>query len=283
MSREMRQAQAPPPDGRLQSLDPWQDVNPSLNSDTVGAKANKIRNQYGQLQALPTELDKLREHIIKLQAEARHLERVHQSQEPGKIQVLYRINHGKALSVPYLDRPQSSSAAENRKRLHSQSPVKNFELFLERHKEISLIVFRDFKESSRATLDDDSDPDPEIDMPSSQLQHCREVLRPVTPDMTKAIRTILMSQPEYSEVLRSLDEDAEVSSPFLFFFHSRKELKVLEKRMSDGAARQLKLLVKYIYETYGAEYKAADAMFARGRFSTDYLCYVFKPNDRMVH
>lgn len=255
-------------------------MNASASTEIKGSEA-PAPNQLENHQALVTDLKRLQEHIVHLQAQARQLENVQQNQEPFKIQVLYRIRRGGRLSGPYLDQPRSDSAEGTWSTLYSQSPVKNLELYMERHKEISLIVYRDFDDSNNKDFENQETAESESLPP--RLKHYREVLRPVSSDMFHALRTILLSKPEYAEILKGFTTTSEVSSPFLFFFHSLKHLKDIETQMSDPVRRQLKLLANYVLGVYGAEYKTADAMIAEGRFKADFLCYFFKPNDIIVY
>ncbi|KEF52040.1 uncharacterized protein A1O9_12030 [Exophiala aquamarina CBS 119918] len=251
----------------------------SASTETKGSEA-PTPSQLENHQALVTDLKKLQEHIVHLQAQARHLENVQQKQEPFKVQVLYRIRHGSRLSAPYLDQPRCDSAEGTWGTLYSQYPIKNLELYLERHKQISLIVYRDFVDSDKKDVEDPETAESEILPP--RLKHYREVLRPVSSDMFHTLRTILLSKPEYAEILKGFTATNEVSSPFLFFFHSLKHLKDIENKMNDPVRRQLKLLANYVLGIYGAEYKTADAMISQGRFTADFLCYFFKPNDTIV-
>jgi Cdc6-like AAA superfamily ATPase len=265
-------------------VDPWDDEKPGIDvSASTGDRISgaSAQGQPGNQQALVTDLKKLQEHIVQLQAKAKYLESAQQIPEPIKVQILYRIRHGTRMSVPYLDHPRNSSVEGAWSTLYSQSPVKNFELYLERHKEISLVVYRDFEESNKKESEDQETTDSGV--PPPQLQHYREVLRPVSGEMFNAIRAILRSKPEYAEILKGFNTTSEISSPFLFFFHSFKNLKEIEKQISDSVRRQLKLLANYVLGVYGAEYKVAEAMIAQGRFSADYLCYFFKPNDIIIY
>lgn len=265
-------------------LGPWDDENPGIDdSASTAAKTSgtPAQDKPGNQQALVMDLKKLQEHIAHLQAKAKHLEGDQQIQEPLKVQVLYRIRHSATrMSVPYLDHPRTDSIAGAWSTLYSQYPVKNLELYLERHKEISLVVYRDFEEPNKEPEEQET---ADSGVLPPRLQHYREVLRPVNSDMVNAIRTILLSKPEYAEILQGFNTTSEISSPFLFFFHSFKNLKEVEKKVSDPVRRQLKLLANHLWDVYGAEYKAADEMIAQGLFSVDYLCYFFKPNDIIVN
>jgi len=255
-------------------------VNTSGSTENRGC-ADPAPHELEDRQALVTDLKRLQEHIVHLQAQARHLKDAQQNQEPFKIQVLFRIRRGGRLSGPFLDQPRRDSAEGTWSGFYSQSPVKNLELYLERHKEISLIVYRDFHDSENEGLERLEATETETFSPP--LGHYREVLRPVSKDMFQALRAILLSKPEYAEILKGFTTTSEVTSPFLFFFHSLKHLKDVESQMTEPTRKQLKLLANYVLGVYGAEYKIADTMIAEGCFTVDFLCYFFKPNDVIIY
>ncbi|KAK5050928.1 hypothetical protein LTR84_003487 [Exophiala bonariae] len=257
------------------------DLSTSVVQSATGLEtANSLsQNQQALQHGEGMSLEQLQEHIIHLQAKARRLEGVPKSEEPQKVQILFRIQQGDKMSIPYLDHPRDRFGDGGT--LYSTSPIKNIELYLERHKEITLVVYRDFGQIHNKALEDQEITENGV-LPT-QIKHYREVLWPVSDEMSNAIRMILGSRPEYDAILKSFDSMSEISSPFLFFFHSFKDLETIKKQANDTIRRQLEILATYIWDVYGALYNAAESMISQGQFSAEYLCYFYKPNDVLVY
>ncbi|TGO51753.1 hypothetical protein BOTNAR_0345g00010 [Botryotinia narcissicola] len=114
--------------------------------------------------------------------------------------------------------------------------------------------------------------------------HEEEILLAVSEHLMEAIKSILNSKPEFADLLAWFEKDGtELPSPFVFIYHSGAIIQELMEDTSDtSTARQLKLMIDYIYKNYGEEYDNVDAMFEESRVAIPYVKYLFKPGDVLV-
>ncbi|KAM0153219.1 hypothetical protein ACHAPG_007185 [Botrytis cinerea] len=191
-----------------------------------------------------------------------YLLHVIQVKEPSRYLVLHRIK-GKKEQI-YFDPPEWVVGQSHTRILKSRLPLSNLPDFLEKHTDISFVVFYDYEEkhmpTSKETTTTAADKNTGITKPPV---HEEEKILAVTEDLTEAVKSILKLKPEFSDLLTGFEKDgAELQSPFVFIYHSRAVIqKFMEETSDSSAVRQLKLMIEYIYKTYGEEYDTADTMF----------------------
>ncbi|KAM0132930.1 hypothetical protein ACHAP3_006219 [Botrytis cinerea] len=206
-----------------------------------------------------------------------------QVKEPSRYLVLHRIK-GKKEQI-YFDPPEWVVGQSHTRILKSRLPLSNLPDFLEKHTDISFVVFRDYEEkhmpTSKETTTTAADKNTGITKPPV---HEEEKILAVTEDLTEAVKSILKLKPEFSDLLTGFEKDgAELQSPFVFIYHSRAVIqKFMEETSDSSAVRQLKLMIEYIYKTYGEEYDTADTMFHESQVAIPYVKYLFKPGDVLV-
>lgn len=239
----------------------------------------------------PSQLDlkELQEHIKLLQTRAKQLESSQQDQSLPRFQILNRImqkpyydRRGPTrseleLSSPYFDEPQWIEGQDHERQLRCSLPVTNFELYLEKNKDIAFIVFRDFQPA----------PDMAGDYPAKPTgagcpQPSSETIQPINPVLAEAIETLLRSQDDYSSLLQQYKESPELQAPYLTVYNSRKHLDTIQEGLSAEAQKQFSLLIQYITGQYGDRYAAADSLFSENKISSDNVPYLFKPGDILV-
>ena len=239
------------------------------------------------------DLQKLEAYIELLQAKASQYESLKVKQAPFRHQTLYRLSRGEYVHrrgekkwetryVSFFDHPQWIRGQGNASQIQCNLPLDNFELYLEKNKDIAFIVYENFDTSTERTIvkpqidgtDDGSAPN----LPQKQSEN----IRPVNTDLIEAIKALLGSQPEYAEVLISFSASYELSAPYLYIYHSRKSLEHFQNNLPLHAREQLSLLIKYVTQQYADEYATADAQLSQGRISPDLIHYLFKPGDLLI-
>ena len=243
----------------------------------------------------PSKLDlqKLQEYIELLQAQATHFKSIQSLQAPPRYQILYRIQRGEHAQqrsseqkyeekYPFFDHPEFVSGQGSASHIRCKLPLTNFDLYLEKNKDISFIVYRNFDTESarieaKAGIDDLS-----RDTATFLPKHISETLRPVNEDLIEATTALLESQQEYAELLRDFSASVELPAPYLFIYHSRRSLKKFQDSISPHAQAQLSLLLRYVTEQYADEYAAADSLLSRNMISPQHLRYLFKPGELLV-
>jgi len=159
--------------------------------------------------------------------------------------------------------------------------MSNFDLYLEKNKDVSFIVYRNFDPSLDSIL-----AKPTAEKTGAEGEHLpkstSETIRPVAEDLIQTIKTILESREEYADMLREYNISYELPAPYLFMYHSRKNLEDIRDSLSLPAQQQLSILSDYITEQYGHEYAAADSLLLQNKISPEYVRYLFKPGDVLV-
>jgi hypothetical protein len=228
-----------------------------------------------------SEVRDLREYILNLQKKAKAFDDLQMLREPRRHEVLYRLRHGKEVSI-YFDRPVWV-VGEKKRMLRSNLPLANLSSYLEKHHDLAFIVYKDFDvnepeaANSRTTSSENSDNDIILEVPSTH-----ESILPVSQDLRRAVTTLLHSRPEFSDLLSWYQDKSLLPAPYLAIYHSRCTMDDLIQNLSESCRKQLSLLLEYVFSVYGGEYAAADDLLSRGKVSLPYVKYLFKPNDILV-
>ena len=274
------------------------DVAPTTdNSNGVDGPTveTNLRNVLDGADASQLDLQKLQEHIESLQAKAQRYEVIRKEQAPPRYQTLYRlqdlesVQQGKGRSklvdryvLPFFDPPEWVEGQGNTSRLRCNLPLNNFDLYLEQNKDIAFIVYRSFKTDFASISAKPGISDFTSGRATHLPQHTSETVRPVNRDLVEAIKALLSSREEYAELLREYSESSELPAPYLFIYHSRKNLGQFQDSLPLPAQIQLSLLSNYVTEQYADEYAAADSLLSQNKISPEYVRYLFKPGDILV-
>ena len=162
--------------------------------------------------------------------------------------------------------------------------MSNFSSFLEKHKDIAFIVYRDYDsenirmqeiKNSRAIVKDDDFLPP--------VTHVNESIFAVSHDLYAAVTSVLESRTGFTDLLASFKDTSELPAPYLFMYHSRSGFDDVIFDLPEKCKRQMRFLSDYIQTEFGPEYAAVDLLLAQRRISIAYIKYLFKPNDILVH
>ncbi|KAJ5773368.1 hypothetical protein N7457_008264 [Penicillium paradoxum] len=185
----------------------------------------------------------------------------------------FSITHNSAWMGIYSDPPELIHRNMGAPYLRCNDPLTNFELYLALNRDISFIVFRNYKRRV------------ERESPNARYTTPKpfsESILPVSEDLKEVIGDFLSAR-EFQSMNNDFRGNGQVHSPYLFIYHSRgaKELEA-KQRMSSEAQRQFDLFLDYIQETRGEEYAAADLLLEKGKIRPEYLQYLFKSTDLLV-
>jgi len=244
----------------------------------------------------------LRAFIERLENRAKQLSQTEQKPKNQKrFQVLYRIREEKTVprersdiyipmaqsrrerktvqtSGPYFDKPEWVRGQDKHDTLRCRTPVDNFELYLEKNKNISFLVYRTYALES-AVETKQSHPPKRDSQPDVVVE---ETVQPVSESLIEAIEALLESREEYSNLQEEFKKTFELSAPYLFIYHRRKAIDDFLGGLSTVAKEELTIFWDYVVQTYGDEYAAADALISKGRIALKYIRYLFKPGDVVI-
>lgn len=218
--------------------------------------------------------------------------------KPFKYLILYRIGRGvnppshshprhftasRRNSAPlYFDCPQWTKGQDGSGVLRSQLPVTNFDLYLEKNKDISFIVYKTYlvpQDISKTQGARDRQ------LSSHDLNEAvvvNESIQPVNEALANAVEGLLGAKDEYASILRSFEQTSELTAPYLFVFHQRNEWDSSRFPLPESSHQQMAMLWEYILQSQGAEYAAADSKISTGKITPQLLKYLFKPGQLLV-
>ena len=235
-----------------------------------------------------SDVQALQKQVALLEAKLKTYESTQQAPTPSRVQVLYRLHNSsssddiefdpddkrRSNSVCFTDVPDVVPGQKGGAHIRCNDPLWNFELHLALNRDITLIVFRDYHKNLQPENPDDK---PVTHLP----QPFSESVYPATTDLKQAL-SALLHKPEFRDVEKTFSKTGEVFAPYLFFYHSREEIKNIRSQLPEAAADQLDLFMQYVQDQFGDEYRVVDEMLAQKQISPQYINYLFKPGDILV-
>ncbi|KAI1751152.1 hypothetical protein F4782DRAFT_505964 [Xylaria castorea] len=179
----------------------------------------------------------------------------------------------KVLSPPFFDPPEWVGSNQTGT-LRCHAPVENFDLYLEKNKNLSFIVYKTYvvPERQSPTLQPGDTPKFRID----------ESITPIAEDLKEGVRTLLESKDEFAELWHTFQGTKELNAPYLFVYHQRMDWERLCGDVTQSSQEQLIMLWNYIIQNHGDEYAAADKCISSGKITSNYIQYLFKPGDILI-
>ncbi|KAF2868401.1 hypothetical protein BDV95DRAFT_128201 [Massariosphaeria phaeospora] len=265
------QPSSPHPLGAYQSppVPEYPSHHSGYSSDSLsGEQADIGRSFPRNASSVDMDLKELKSYIGVLQEKAKRLETAQQTEISSSYQILYRIT-GKKGAITYLDHPEWIEGGQS---LKSRRPIHNFDLYLERNKSISFIIYRDFSLFQTGDCDTLYEP-----------KHVQESIYVVSEELWDAVQYMLSSRPEYASLLVESAGTRELRTPYLLFYHNRHCWDDMVLELSESEKEQLGYVVDYVLDTYGMDYSTADALLDKGKMSPKFINYLFKPGDILVY
>ncbi|KAI1087940.1 hypothetical protein F5B19DRAFT_33422 [Rostrohypoxylon terebratum] len=169
----------------------------------------------------------------------------------------------------YFDEPQWVSTQYGGGELRCRVRIQNFDLFLERNKGISFIVYRKCAASQQ---------DPNT-LPEWTV---KESIQPIHKDLIEAIHKVLESKEEYTKIKQVFGKTCQLHSPYLFVFHQQDEWESIRNSLPEPFRQHMVTLWDYIIKNYGHEYATASRCMSDGMITPGYMNYLFKPGETIV-
>lgn len=228
----------------------------------------------------------LQDYVRELEFEAETLRAELGRLVPSRWQILYRLHKGehrdRNASQLYLDHPKWIIGRTGQKTLECTIPVWNFELYLERNKDIAFFVFKDF--DRHVTFFDNNKPTYRDTIAYLPLaEPFQESIEPVSPELVSAVRTLLESDSALSAMLSHFRETHEILAPYLCIYHNREKLDLITESLPSSAKEQFNLLAQYVYKAFSKEYDEVDELIRQGLITVPYMKYLFRPNELLIH
>lgn len=268
-----------------------------LDEQVLGLDLDQLQNYIGRLAKRATSLKMT--HVAKSQPTHRHLT-LYRIQSCSRMSETRRNHPGSwdpyhsdpfvdapeawrnhpdsretVISGPFFDAPEWIGPAGTGT-LHCKVPIHNFDLFLEKNKDISFIVFKTYA-TQRPQPDrivSETDDVPEITV--------KESIKPITKELVEGVKIVLGSQDKYVDLWHAFKTTSELAAPYLFIFHQRGYPDTLSDSAKQTSQEQLTSLWNHVIQEHGDEYTTADASLSTGRVTSDTLKYLFRPGDVVI-
>jgi hypothetical protein len=177
----------------------------------------------------------------------------------------------------YLDTPWAVNSGERSVHLRGGTEIKNLELHIERHKNLTFLVYNDYTcckapatASDRISKQDRDQNAQDINLYKSEESVC--VISQQLSHALMEIRNDYHNVPGYYPDFEVLQE---FSAPYLWLYHERKSIEKMIPKLSSISQHALGVFLDYIEISFGEEYSKVDALISKGMISSKYLSYLF--------
>jgi hypothetical protein len=161
--------------------------------------------------------------------------------------------------------------------LRGGTEIKNLELHIERHKNLTFLVYNDYTcckapatASDRISKQDRDQNAQDINLYKSEESVC--VISQQLSHALMEIRNDYHNVPGYYPDFEVLQE---FSAPYLWLYHERKSIEKMIPKLSSIYQHALGVFLDYIEISFGEEYSKVDALISKGMISSKYLSYLF--------
>lgn len=217
-------------------------------------------------------------------------------QGPLRCQVIHRVtcaNNGER--VMYLEEPWTVHVGPYRSHLRGGQQVGNMELYLERNKDVSFLVLRDYvccaeksHPSTRSRFGNDTD----SLLVGEQIEIVSEKLRSKLASLSNVVFQGIPHPKfgrveddeddmgdEYENESESSDNSDSTNSgiyyPYLWFYHRRRKIVEAIKHLEEIHQEHLKVFCEYIHNRMAGEWDDVDNLILNGEITAEYIKYIY--------
>ncbi|KAI1359949.1 hypothetical protein F5Y08DRAFT_62021 [Xylaria arbuscula] len=172
----------------------------------------------------------------------------------------------------YLGVPWVVENGPNGAHLRGSDKINNFELHLERNKEVAFFVYYEFEccyQRSRPTR-------------KSEVKDflVREYVFNISTKFRQALIEVCnlalkgIAHPDFTD-----DEVKKFRYPYLWWYHGRRRIEQAKMQISSGSLVYLAIFQDYLDACIGHEWDTVDSLISRGYIKDKYIHYLFIPKD----
>ncbi|KAM0444957.1 hypothetical protein ACHAQK_002495 [Fusarium lateritium] len=199
-------------------------------------------------------------------------------QAPPRYQVIHSVRCEKSRTEGklYLDQPWVVETGPQNAHLRGSQPIPNFELFLERNKEVVAIIYKNYRCCDSRAYPKKAHREDNEEVEASSLLISEEISI-----ISKNLKSAMV---EFSDCVLGgfphpkFEEDEEMKYPYIWWFHRRKEINgALERYKSSDWFPMVNLVREYIIERMTEEWETVNNLLGRKKVSLQYMEYLFVP------
>lgn len=227
-------------------------------------------------------------------------------QGPPRHQVVHIVFCGSSGErVLYLEEPWTVRAGSYHAHLRGSDQVNNMDLYLERNKDVSFLVIREYAccqtksySTERHGLESDTDTAPMTMLVEEHIDVVSHTLRSMLASLSHAALQGIL-HPRFSHD-RGDDSDGinesdnnfksrynyynarknlRVSYPYLWFYHRRQEIAEAIDHLEEAQRKHLSIFCRYIRDRMFEEWSDVDKLVAESQITAKYIQYIFIPGE----
>ena len=252
---------------------------PRSQSPQKGIKTEDFDNNIPG-QQLDSDLEKLKKENVYLKSRLR--------ESLPRLQVIYRVSRvrhrsgdfdgpdrDETVTDMYLDKPQLLEGDKGMASLQGHLPIFKLDSYLERHPKISVIVFQDTYDRNPETEAEDEVS--KVSWSESIFVTSRKLIQ-----ILKTFVRRLSSSLGCSIRLDLTGSKVILQAPYLPFYHHLEKLRDYAADLPSKEFKEWRLLVRYIDDNYGDQYREVGEMLEEGTISPRFIPYLIKDGDTIV-
>lgn len=207
---------------------------------------------------------------------------------PPRAQVIHtvRCHSPRAEEKRYLEPPWVVETGPYNAHLRGSQSINNFELYLERNKEVSFIVYKEYEccnGASGAYRQGKYQKDFEVDA-TAFLRGERIAL--IAPELKTALSEVashsLEGMPHPVFVSTDDEDEDEILYPYIWYFHRRNEIHRAIDELPSPSCRYADCFRGYIQDRMTEEWETVLGLLGENRITAEYIDYLFVSNLDLV-
>ncbi|ETS79874.1 hypothetical protein PFICI_07403 [Pestalotiopsis fici W106-1] len=205
---------------------------------------------------------------------------------PPRYQVVHEIicHHDRTERGIFLERPSVVNYGPHGAHVRSSRGISNKEVFLERNKEITFLVWRQYEccgiePPDKGLLHQGGTDDLNIKalLKYEYIEIISSDLREAMIALGRRLEDIPMPDLEEEE-----EEEEKIDAPYLWWFHQRSQIQVATLAMQPAFQEHIDVFARYLLESFGNEWEIVDQLLANKNITVDLIHYLFVPNQVIV-
>jgi len=193
---------------------------------------------------------------------------------PPNYQVIHRVRCANNRQVHrYVEEPFVVKSGRRGHHLRGTESILDFDLYIEKDKSISFIVYRDYHccESGQPQFHQTK----KSWMPHPSTLVTGEGVSIISPVLAAALKVLAdktlvgMPHPNFLEV------GNEFQSPYLWYFHGRQKIAQVRRLLDKSHQEHISIFEEYLKDRFEAAWGEVDSLLAEGKISAKYIDYLY--------
>ncbi|KAL2075373.1 hypothetical protein VTL71DRAFT_316 [Oculimacula yallundae] len=197
-----------------------------------------------------------------------------------RYQVIHKVLCGVDQQVRlFVNEPSAVSTFRQRSHLRSDEPIYNLDHYLERNKNISFIVYKEYRCCDLKLQQRFAD---KIGIPNSSALLISEGVSIISPDLGTALTLLAeyalvdIPHPDF------LDVKEVFNSPYIWWFCRRKDIARVKESLNKTHRDHVSIFERYLEVRFEVIWAEVDALLSKGKISGQYIDYLYSPNMILV-